>query len=810
MTRDRNGRHERRRSHSTHSSSSSRSPTPPTPKRRHVASDDTDELLHKHSRFFAHLPEGPSSGIKRDKKDSAYTTFPSNPSHSRSTFNVDRHEFEARREERIRIAEVGTNGIWSRSPVRIDEDLEEKIEKKKKSSHKKKDKKKKSKKKRRKHSSSSASSSSAGESDAEPKWIETKTKKSSTSATSCSQKPDHDDDNLIGPQLPEHLRQGDSSGKASGGDKPLDFGKALLPGEGEAMAKYVAEGKRIPRRGEIGLQSDEITQFEELGYVMSGSRHRRMEAVRLRKENQVYSADEKRALATFNNEIRSNREKALMTQFQIQGILHINAKWVRDVDSKIIDEIKQNPSIAYLIQFHAPWCGHCRKFEPVYEEIAKEIYDLSSSVDEFKNIRIVRIDATVYTDVASRYDVRGYPTIKFIRGSQIFPYDNERSKPAVLEFLRRVNGPALRWIPSIAKFNEIRREHDVFFLFVTTTYDENEELFKQYKDLVNRYLSQTYFYATNVSIIQQTYFAKYKTDGTSQIFAIKTEGFYLYKPEEYSDSLDEFIAKEKVATFPQVASGNIHDLIVTKRIVIIYAFKDQHEIVAQKQKRNELKTQMRSYIMKHLATLRDTFQFSWSNDLDLLSNIAVWTLDEPLIFLYDSVVHKYGIYPLSAMMDSNIQLEPILDYIINNHTDIIQHSGDTWSKRLFRPFWEIYRTVISMFIEAPFISLLIIGIPTSVISLICYCLCCTSSNDNASNKSKSSKKKDKNGQLIEQNDDGQQSAGEEEDEEYEERIVQAQPKFIKRIVKPADARDIPIWPIMPDESQKPILEKKRD
>jgi hypothetical protein len=32
---------------------------------------------------------------------------------------------------------------------------------------------------------------------------------------------------------------------------------------------------------------------------MSGSRHRRMEAVRLRKENQIYSADEKRALAMF-------------------------------------------------------------------------------------------------------------------------------------------------------------------------------------------------------------------------------------------------------------------------------------------------------------------------------------------------------------------------------------------------------------------------------------------------------------------------------------------------------------------------------
>lgn len=101
-----------------------------------------------------------------------------------------------------------------------------------------------------------------------------------------------------------------------GKNKPMDFGKALLPGEGAAMAKYVEEGKRIPRRGEIGLTSDEIEKFEDAGFVMSGSRHRRMEAVRLRKENQIYSADEKRALAKFNHEVRSKREDQLMTQFR--------------------------------------------------------------------------------------------------------------------------------------------------------------------------------------------------------------------------------------------------------------------------------------------------------------------------------------------------------------------------------------------------------------------------------------------------------------------------------------------------------------
>uniref|UniRef100_G3PZJ2 NFKB activating protein n=1 Tax=Gasterosteus aculeatus TaxID=69293 RepID=G3PZJ2_GASAC len=116
------------------------------------------------------------------------------------------------------------------------------------------------------------------------------------------------DENVVGPEAPlTHLSQD---------DRPLDFGHALLPGEGAAMAEYVKAGKRIPRRGEIGLTSDEIANFEKSGYVMSGSRHRRMEAVRLRKENQIYSADEKRALASFNQEERRKRESKILSSFR--------------------------------------------------------------------------------------------------------------------------------------------------------------------------------------------------------------------------------------------------------------------------------------------------------------------------------------------------------------------------------------------------------------------------------------------------------------------------------------------------------------
>ena len=96
------------------------------------------------------------------------------------------------------------------------------------------------------------------------------------------------------------------------------FGGALLRGEGSAMAAFLQDGTdaRIPRRGEIGLTSDEIAMYEDVGYVMSGSRHRRMNAVRMRKENQVISAEEKRGILKLQKEERERREAILREEFK--------------------------------------------------------------------------------------------------------------------------------------------------------------------------------------------------------------------------------------------------------------------------------------------------------------------------------------------------------------------------------------------------------------------------------------------------------------------------------------------------------------
>lgn len=89
-----------------------------------------------------------------------------------------------------------------------------------------------------------------------------------------------------------------------------------MPGEGSAMAAYIQDGKRIPRRGEIGLSSDQIEDYEQAGFVMSGSRHARMNAVRMRKENQVISAEEKRTLLKQRNEEKEKKEREIQQQFR--------------------------------------------------------------------------------------------------------------------------------------------------------------------------------------------------------------------------------------------------------------------------------------------------------------------------------------------------------------------------------------------------------------------------------------------------------------------------------------------------------------
>ncbi|UJR25254.1 hypothetical protein I4U23_006606 [Adineta vaga] len=87
------------------------------------------------------------------------------------------------------------------------------------------------------------------------------------------------------------------------------------------------------------------------------------------------------------------------------------------VESTVIDS-----EDVWLVEFMAPWCGHCKKLTPEWARAATELKG---------KVKLGVVDATVHTQLAQRYGVQGFPTIKFFPGGrkdgQAEDYDGGRT-----------------------------------------------------------------------------------------------------------------------------------------------------------------------------------------------------------------------------------------------------------------------------------------------------------------------------------------------------------------------------------------------
>jgi len=100
------------------------------------------------------------------------------------------------------------------------------------------------------------------------------------------------------------------------------------------------------------------------------------------------------------------------------------------------------PKDLVLVEFYAPWCGHCKSLEPEYAAAAKEL--------KKDGIPLAKVDATKEVELAKEHFVQGFPTlILFRKGVKVEDYTGPRTSSEIALYMRKQADPNWKPPPSV-------------------------------------------------------------------------------------------------------------------------------------------------------------------------------------------------------------------------------------------------------------------------------------------------------------------------------------------------------------------------
>ncbi|KAI0493447.1 hypothetical protein KFK09_023563 [Dendrobium nobile] len=226
-----------------------------------------------------------------------------------------------------------------------------------------------------------------------------------------------------------------------------------------------------------------------------------------------------------------------------------------------------------MVEFYAPWCGHCRALAPEYAAAATAL--------KAEDVVLAKIDATEENELAQKYDVQGFPTVYFFVDGDHKPYPGQRAKDAIVTWIKKRIGPAVQNITTTEEAEKILASETKLVLgfFDSLVGADSLELAAASKleDDVN-------FYQTVSPDVAALFHIDPKAKRPSLVLLKKEAEKLTYFDGQFTKSaIGDFIFANKlplVTTFTRETAPLIFESQIKKQLLLFAQSKDSEKILS--------------------------------------------------------------------------------------------------------------------------------------------------------------------------------------------------------------------------------------
>lgn len=296
------------------------------------------------------------------------------------------------------------------------------------------------------------------------------------------------------------------------------------------------------------------------------------------------------------------------------------------------DRVREHDTI--LVEFFAPWCGHCKRLAPEYEQAATTLKKADPPVP------LAKVDCTSDSgkETCSKYGVSGYPTLKIFRGGDFSSeYNGPREADGIIKYMKSQVGPSSKELKSVEDAEAFLSKDDV--VVVGFFKDSSSKLKEEFLKAADKMRESATFGHT----LEQDVLSKYEF--SEQVVLFRPKKYWSkFEPQavQYTGSADKGQIEQFIKdSYHGLVGHRTHDNHEDFKAPLIVAYYDVDYL-----KNVKGTNYWRNRIMKVAQNHKDKVTFAISNKDKFSAEVEDYGLtakgDKPIVAARNEKSQKFN------------------------------------------------------------------------------------------------------------------------------------------------------------------------